>query len=246
MKILDRLKERIIQKLANALYPILYRRMRGQSHVRLKENGSIHESALIQCSFVSGNVRIGPHSKIVEGAHLSGNIDIGRYTTVNGPNTDMYASINQVHVGSFCSIARNVSIQEYNHNMRRISTYFFSANVFNEGLEHDIISKGNITIGNDVWIGTQCVILSGANIGHGAVIAANSVVSGDIPPYAIAAGSPATVIKYRFDEKTIDSLLQLQWWNWPIEKIARNHAFFKNENIAGLSLEEMKSYVDEH
>jgi virginiamycin A acetyltransferase len=90
-------------------------------------------------------------------------------------------------------------------------------------------SKGPITIGNDVWIGTQCVILSGSTIGDGAVIAANSVVTADIPPYAIAAGSTAKVLRYRFSDAIIERLLNLQWWHWSRSKLEQNRALFEGD-----------------
>jgi tetrahydrodipicolinate N-succinyltransferase len=80
-------------------------------------------------------------------------------------------------------------------------------------------SKGDIHVGCDVWIGTDAMILSGVTIGHGAVIAARSVVTKDIPPYAVAAGSPARVIRYRFPPDQIQALLDLQWWSWPEHKV---------------------------
>jgi virginiamycin A acetyltransferase len=92
-------------------------------------------------------------------------------------------------------------------------------NLEGKSFKEDLVSKGNIELGHDVWIGTQCVILSGAKIGTGAVIAANSVVTGEIPPYAIAAGSPAKIIKYRFEEKVISELLQSKWWDKTHEQI---------------------------
>lgn len=77
-------------------------------------------------------------------------------------------------------------------------------------------------IGNDVWIGYGVTILGGVKIGNGAVIGASAVVAKDIPPYAIAVGNPARVVKYRFDEETIRKLLAVKWWNWSLEKIADN------------------------
>jgi virginiamycin A acetyltransferase len=94
-------------------------------------------------------------------------------------------------------------------------------------------SKGPITIGNDVWIGTQCVILSGSTIGDGAVIAANSVVTADIPPYAIAAGSPARVLRYRFSDAIIERLMKLEWWAWSRVKLEQNRALFEGDLTAG-------------
>ncbi len=91
----------------------------------------------------------------------------------------------------------------------------------------DIVSKGDIVNGNDVWIGTQSVILSGATISDGAVIGANSVVNSTIPPYAVAVGSPAQVVRFRFPQSLIERLMKLQWWNWDDERIKRNRHLFE-------------------
>jgi len=85
-------------------------------------------------------------------------------------------------------------------------------------MDEDITSKGDISLGSDVWIGTQSVVLSGATISDGAVIGANSVVNSFVPPYAIAVGSPAKVVKYRFSDQLIRRLLTLKWWDWGDEE----------------------------
>ncbi len=89
-------------------------------------------------------------------------------------------------------------------------------------------SKGNITIGNDVWIGYGAIILSGVCIGHGAVIGAGSVVTKDVGNYEIVAGNPARLIRKRFDDETITQLLALKWWDWPLEKIRTKKAMLCN------------------
>ncbi len=93
-------------------------------------------------------------------------------------------------------------------------------------MEQDIASRGPITIGNDVWIASHVVIGSGATIGDGAVIGANSVVLGTVPPYAIVAGSPAKLLRYRFEEHIVDRLISLKWWEWDDERILRNRELF--------------------
>ena len=86
-------------------------------------------------------------------------------------------------------------------------------------------------IGNDVWIGSKATVFGGVKVGNGAVIAAGAVVTKDVPPYAIAGGVPAHIIRYRFDEDKINRLEEIAWWNWDDDKIKRNKAFFKaNEN----------------
>lgn len=186
------------------------------------------ESCKLIGSTLIGNVTVGAGCRIYK-SYLAGPITIGRYTSLSGPNTDLRAKIHPISIGNFCSIARNVIMQEYNHNPKKISTYFMGKNIFSETWKDEQISKAGIEVGHDVWIGTYCVLLSGAKIGNGAIIAANSVIAGEIPAYAIAAGSPAKVIKYRFSAEMISSLNALGWWHWPMEKIQANKQLFEKD-----------------
>lgn len=133
-------------------------------------------------------------------------------------------------IGAFCSLAKNLTIfLGGNHRTDWITTFPFG-HVFKDELGgEDILghpsTNGDVIIGNDVWIGTGVTIMSGINIGDGAVLAANSCVVQDIPPYSIAGGNPAQLIKQRFDNETIELLLSLKWWELPvsdIKKIAKN------------------------
>lgn len=188
----------------------------------------INHSARIENSVLNGTIKVGEFAWIHQSI-LVGDVEIGRYSTINGPNTDIFTGVHHVNIGSFCSIARSVSIQEYNHNINFLSSYMIQEHIFDEDWKTAITSKGPIIIGNDVWIGAQCVILSGSNIGDGSVIAANSVVNGTIPPYAIAAGSPAKIIGYRFNDEVINKLTEIKWWNWDIIRIKENKTlFYKN------------------
>ena len=219
-----RFKNRIKKKLRIFLEGILRESVRNTISI----SNVIPQSAKIVNSNLAGNIKIGERVFIYK-CEMFGNISIGSNTSVNGPNTDIYSYVNSVKIGNFCSVARNVSIQEYNHRFNNATSYFIKKHVFGEDWTKDIISKGDIEIGNDVWIGTQCIILSGVKIGNGAVIAANSVVSNEIPPYAIAAGSPAKVVRYRFTEDIIKKLMEIKWWNWPIERIKNNYDLFDGE-----------------
>jgi virginiamycin A acetyltransferase len=204
-----------------------------ESKVHCKE--LIDKTAQIQFSELRGKVKIGARS-LINKCLLDGNITIGSNTTVNGPSTEFYSLQHPIKIGNFCSIARGTNIQEHNHNSECITTYFIKYRVFNDTYGADAVSKGAIEIGSDVWIGTGSTILTGVKIGDGAVIAANAVVTNDIPPYAIAGGTPAKVLKYRFSEEIIKELLEIKWWNWEIEKIKKNKDLFYNK----VSLESLK------
>lgn len=122
------------------------------------------------------------------------------------------ASNEKLEIGHYCSIAEGVKfILGGNHYYHTFSTYPFKVMVMKE--EKEAWSKGPIVIGNDVWIGMDSMILSGVTIGQGAVIAAGSVVTKDVPPYAIVGGNPAKVIKYRFEPQIIDRLLKIEFSN---------------------------------
>lgn len=135
----------------------------------------------------------------------------------------------RLRIGKFCSIAGEVKIfLGGNHRTDWITTYPFSgpklSKVWLKGkhIEGHPATKGNVVIGNDVWVGYGAIILSGVKIGDGAVIGAEAVVAKDVRPYAIVAGNPAREIKRRFDDETIDQLLEKKWWDWPVDKIKKN------------------------
>lgn len=209
------------------LYSLLYR-LRLIRYYR-DRNAIIGRSSKIIRSNIHGPCHIGERTVINESL-LSGKITIGNNTTLWGPDIQVLSIIHPVSIGSFCSIARNVTIQEYFHDYRRLTTYFIGRNVFGEPIEKEVMSKGPITIGNDVWIGTGVQIMSGVTVGDGAVIAANSTVTHDVPPYAIVGGVPAKIIKFRFSQNKIDELLQLRWWAWNYNEILTNKELFLNQD----------------
>lgn len=212
--------------LKNKLFNTLYLLLRFGNYISSTSQVKMHRNTKVYGSRLDGNITI-DEGCIISRCELYGDIEVGRYTSINGPNTDVIANGGKVIIGQFTSIARNVSIQLSNHNLLKVTTYPIFKNVFNEESNDEFISKGDIYIGNDVWIGTHSVILSGSIINHGAVIAANSVVSGEIPPYAVVAGSPAKLIKYRFPPEVITSLLEKKWWDWSKDKIQLERIFFE-------------------
>jgi len=129
-------------------------------------------------------------------------------------------------IGKYCSIACGAKFMftSGNHAMKSLSTYPFPLFIEEwqqewKNLTNAWDNKGDIVIGNDVWIGYEAVIMQGVHIGDGAIIGTRAVVTKDVEPYTIVGGMPAKPIKKRFDEKTIDKLMSIKWWNWPPEKI---------------------------
>ena len=149
-------------------------------------------------------------------------IGIGTYGVT--PKTVLFfKEEDSVTIGSYCSIATGVKIlASGEHNYQAVSTFPFKAKLQNLGDEHDTISKGAVYVGNDVWLGTNCIILSGVRIGDGAVVAAGSIVTSDVSPYAIVGGIPAKTIKFRFTEDNIADLLKIKWWEWSSEFLMSN------------------------
>lgn len=128
-----------------------------------------------------------------------------------------------LQIGSYCSMADNVQIfLGGHHRIDWVSSYPFpeylpeAAHIKGFGG-----TRGNVVIGSDVWLCSNCTILSGVNIGHGAVVASGAVVSRDVPAYSVVAGNPAQHIRWRFDEETRNELLKSAWWEWPEEEIRR-------------------------
>ncbi|WP_207432387.1 CatB-related O-acetyltransferase [Sabulibacter ruber] len=226
-----------VKFLIDKILIVLLRRLKFISLI--SKHSKIHPSASVEGSVIIGDVNVGPGCKILN-CHLEGVISIGNFTSLWGPNINMYSAKFPIIIGKYCSIARNVSFQEFYHNSRLLTTYLIHKNIFKVENENSIVSKGGITIGNDVWIGMHCCILSGVHIGHGAVIAANSVVNSDVPPYAICAGSPAKIVGFRFNNEIIEVLLRTNWWDWDLAKITRNKFLFENE----LTLELLNEIIE--
>lgn len=144
-------------------------------------------------------------------------------------------------IGRFCAIAEGARfiMNGANHAMSGFSTYPF--NIFGHGWEEGFDPqswerelRGDTVIGNDVWIGMEAIILPGVTVGDGAIIGARAVVAADVPAYAIVAGNPANVIKRRFDDRTIERLLAIAWWDWPVEKIGDNLDAIRGADLARL------------
>lgn len=167
-------------------------------------------------------------------------IEIGDYTIYNDFVSDplLFEKNNVLYhypvhqeklvIGKFCSVACGTKFlfNCANHSLKSLSTYTFPLFYEEWDLEKSRISsawdnKGDIVIGNDVWIGYEALIMAGVHIGDGAIIAARAVVTKDVSPYTIVGGSPAREIRKRFSPEVTDELLRLKWWDWPVGKIRR-------------------------
>ena len=161
--------------------------------------------------------------------------DIGD-NTYGVPTVHSYDLHTKLKIGKYCSLAAGIQIVlGGNHHVKWVSTYAFYQEVptFPNWLKigENSTYRGDVKIGNDVWIGRNALILSGAEIGDGAVIGAGAVVAGKIPPYSIAVGNPAKVIRKRFDDDVIDKLLKIKWWDWPTNRINQYLTLICSENV---------------
>ena len=180
---------------------------------------------------------IGKGSRIMQG-NIICSTTIGNCTTIGSNNI-----LGNVFIGSFCSIGSNVYVLDSRHPFYKpfvsSSPCFYkslfpmplikSEYEFNEKLRNE--SGFSVEIGNDVWIGTNVIIIGKIKIGDGSVVGAGSVVTKDVDPYSVVAGNPAKKIKDRYDTNIIAKLLKIQWWNWPLETIKDRKADFNDLEI---------------
>ena len=178
------------------------------------------------------------------------NIIIGDYTYYDDPEDSENFERNVLYhfpfigdkliIGKFCAIAKGVQfiMNGANHKLSGFSTFPFY--IFGNGWEKsmpqpgDLPYKGDTVIGNDVWIGYKALIMPGVKIGNGAIISSRSVVTSDVPAYAVVGGNPAKVIKKRFPDETIEALENLAWWDWPVDKITQNLSVIMSNDLEAL------------
>ncbi|NKF08517.1 CatB-related O-acetyltransferase [Clostridium gasigenes] len=210
-------------------------------YCRLIINKKRFPTSTILTPYVSKNVVFGNNISLSRDVYIDENVVIGDYTYVH--NNTMIVSGT---IGKFCSIAFNCQIGMWQHPTNYISTSpktYANSNIF--GFKHIWEHTNGPSVGNDVWIGSNAVISRGVTIGDGAIVGANAVVTKDIPPYAIVAGVPAKVIKYRFDEETIDLLLKYKWWDMEKEELLSLKSFFElGEDGVKELVNKMKKNID--
>jgi len=165
---------------------------------------------------------------------LPANVEIGEFTYYDdpaGPDAFLHNVLyhfdfrgDRLRIGRYCAIATGVQfvMNGGNHRTAGISTFPFPIFEAWRGQwdgEFDFPSSGDTTIGNDVWIGRDALVMPGVTVGDGTIVATRSVVTRDVPPFAIVGGNPATVIRMRFDDATVERLVRIAWWDWPAERV---------------------------
>ena len=141
----------------------------------------------------------------------------------------------EFRMGNYCSVAEGVTVLLGGaHRADWVTTYPFCVTERSlRAVPGHPASRGPVVVGNDVWLGFQALVLSGVTIGDGAVVAARALVTRDVPPYAIVGGTPARVLRFRFDQSIIARLLALQWWNWPHDRIVAAERQLMSDDVIG-------------
>lgn len=178
-------------------------------------------------SIVTGRCNFGGHNKGGDFAYVS-NVVLGQYTYIGS-----YTSVINTEIGAYCSIASGVKIGLFEHPTHSYVSTFPGFHMHWPPTPHfkePVCWQTNhrTFIGNDVWIGECAIVKAGVRIGNGAVVAAGAVVTKDVEPYAIVAGVPAKVLRYRFDQEQVHKIEATEWWNWEDEKVAENCKAFAN------------------
>lgn len=210
----------------------------------------IYRNAAVVNCYMGNGVSIGDDTT-VERCKFENNVTINRRSYINDSEIGKYSyagintTMNWTKLGRFCSLARNVDIGGFDHDYRKVTTmpqFRFRQTAAGGGKLTQITSHENdyCEIGNDVWIAAGAQVLHKVKIGHGAVIGAGAIVTHDVPPYAIVCGVPAKVIGYRCEEKFIEALLEIKWWDWTEEVIMENMSWLIESDISEETIDRMK------
>lgn len=197
-----------------------------QAEKILSEKPTIHKTAVVRQSRLGSWTDIGPRVQIAES-------EIGDYTYFAGDASVIYSTF-----GKYCSIASHVRINPGNHPKWRVMQHHCTYRKIRYGFDtvndedfFDWRRNDRVEIGHDVWLGHGVIVLPGVKIGTGAVIGSGSIVTKDIPPYSIAVGVPSRVIKSRFDEGTVEKIMQTGWWDWDRQTLEERFDDFNHPDI---------------
>ena len=216
------------------------------TNTKYKEGFKCYRNAAVIDSEISEGVTIGDDTTVAR-CKIGKKVALNRRSYFNdsiigdfsyaGSNTTM----NYASVGKFCSLARNVDIGGFDHDYHKVTTMpMFRFRQLSEGGKPEVGEKELCMVGNDVWIAAGAQVLHKVSVGDGAVIGGGAVVTKNVPPYAIVAGVPARIIKFRFNEKIIEELLNIKWWDWPEEAILQNIEWMIQNDVNSDSLSKMR------
>lgn len=213
----------------------------------IAQSAQLYKDVKVVKSQVGEHCTIGDNSNILK-SQLDKYVSINRNCVLDNVEMGFGSYINQnttlkhVIIGKFCCISWNVTLyggSSHNYSAPSMYTSYHWKHIFGSSMQSDI-SKEKTKIGNDVWIGNGAIVINGVTIGDGAIIGAGAVVTKDIPPYSIVAGVPAKVLRMRFDESTVKRLLNISWWNWPMDIIAANERLLRMNTLSEESLLQME------
>jgi len=180
------------------------------------DSESFYERLERRGSMLGTDVRLDHRSRVWS------DLEIGDGTSINGPLVARGKGL--CRMGRYCAVGEDLRVITSNHEMRSANVQFRLQRRL--GLSGEIDTQSGISVGNNVWIGDGVTLLPGASIGDGAVIGACSVVTGEVPPFAVAAGVPARVLRSRFNPEIVAALVDIAWWDWSLDRMQRNRAFF--------------------
>lgn len=216
------------------------------TNTKYGEGFKCYRNAVVIDSEIGESVTVGDDTTVVR-CKVGNNVAFNRRSYFNDSIIDDYSyagsntTMNYSSIGKFCSLARNVDIGGFDHDYHKVTTMpMFRFKQLKGGGNPEVGGKELCVVGNDVWIAAGAQILHKVSIGDGSVIGAGAIVTKDVPPYAIVAGVPARIIKFRFDEKTIEELMEIKWWKWPEQEIQNNIEWMISEDVNRDTLERMK------
>lgn len=220
------------------------------SDSELSEGVKCYRNSVVLKSKLGTGVSVGDDTN-VERCLIGNYVAINRRSYINDSSIGDYSysgintTMNFVRMGKFCSIARNVDIGGFDHDYHKVTTMpMFRFRQMMTGNKPKTAHEDFCEIGNDVWIAAGAQVLHKVKIGDGAVVGGGAVVTKDVPPYAIVAGVPARIIKYRFVPEVVDRLLKIRWWDWPQHVIDENIEWMIGSNIDDKVLARMEEIGD--